>query len=72
MRPLDNAASKALFGSWLKKKEKLGERKSFCLYEQLWQDQFWNMKFISGIYIRKKVLTLGDVTKRSHKNNLRL
>lgn len=53
MRPLYNAASKGLFEVWIKKKEELGVRKSLCLYGQLWRDQFWNIKFISGIYIRK-------------------
>lgn len=46
-------------------------RKTFCLYEQLWQDLFWNIKFISGIYIRKRTLKFGDVTKRSYKNNFK-
>lgn len=63
---------RALWALDKEKREKLGVRKSFCLYGQLWQDQFWNIKFISGIYIRKRVLELGDVTKKSHKNNLRL
>lgn len=72
MRLLYDAASKGLFEPWIKKKEELRARKSFCLYGQLWQDHFWNIKFVSGIYIRKRVLKLGEVIKRSHKNNLRL